>query len=89
MIKGISRQIVEVTDTKSPYFERVFLVVRHQCTDYPSALLDKEAHTLLSAENSYSGLKKARRLHRFKQVAWLALGISLGLCLSLFLTKLS
>lgn len=78
MIKGISRQIVEVTDTKSPYFERMFLVVRHQCTDYPSALLDKEAHALLSAQNSYSGLKKARRLHRLKQLALLVLGGCFG-----------
>lgn len=82
MIKGISRQIVEVTDTKNPYFERVFLVVRRQCTDYPSALLDKEAHAMLSATNGYSGLKKARCLHHIKQIAWLALGGGLGVCLS-------
>ena len=28
MIKGIHRQMIEVTHTGSPYFERAFLVVR-------------------------------------------------------------
>ncbi len=78
MIKGINRQIVEVTDTKSPYFERVFLVVRHHCTDCPAVLLDQEAHKLLSSQDAYSGLKKARRRYAGMQILCLVLGGTIG-----------
>ena len=78
MIKGINRQIVEVTDTKNPYFERMFLVVRHQCTDCPSTLLDQEAHKILSSQSAYSGLKKSRRRYWGVQIVWLIFGGILG-----------
>ncbi len=74
MIKGINRQIVEVTDTKNPYFERMFLVVRHQCTDCSATLLDREAHKLLSSQSAYSGLKRARRRYVGMQLLFLLLG---------------
>ncbi len=78
MIKGINRQIVEVTDTKNPYFERIFLVVRHHCTDCPATLLDQEAHKVLSSQNAYSGLKKARLRYLGMQILCLLLGGILG-----------
>ncbi len=86
MIKGINRQIVEVTDTKNPYFERMFLVVRHQCVDVAATLLDREAHKLLSSQNPYSGLKKARRRYVGIQLFWLLLGGILGAALIQLLT---
>ena len=78
MIKGINRQIVEVTDTKNPYFERIFLVVRHQCTDCPATLLDQEAHRLFSSQKAYSGLKKARRRYWTSQMLFLLFGGIIG-----------
>ncbi len=82
MIKGINRQIVEVTDTKNPYFERMFLVVRHQCTDYPTTLLDKEANKLFSSQKAYSGLKKARRRYWTSQLIFLFFGGIIGAVLT-------
>ncbi len=81
MIKGISRQIVEITDTQSPYFERMFLVVRQQCAECPPAVLDREAHKMITPATAYSGLKHARRRYICKQIGWILLGGALGACL--------
>ena len=43
MIKGVNRQIIEVTDTGSDYFERALLVVRANCTDTDTGMLHEEA----------------------------------------------
>ncbi|MBR2338864.1 MAG: hypothetical protein IKA63_05310 [Clostridia bacterium] len=88
MTKGISRQIVEITDTGSPYFERVLLVVRAGCADHPSPQLEQEAHRLLRAENGYSGLRRARKVTHLRRAAWFAAGSGLGAALSLLLYTL-
>ncbi len=79
MIKGVSRQIVEVTGTGSPYFERAFLVVRPACTDEPEELLHDEAQRMLRSQEGYTGLRRARRRRRLRQFLLLLLGGALGL----------
>ncbi len=81
MIKGISRQIVEITGTDSPYFERAFLVVRQTCTDESEELLHDEAHRVLHSQEGYTGLRRARRQRRFQRVFLLFLGGGLGVLL--------
>lgn len=88
MTKGISRQIVEITNADSPYFERVLLVVRAGCTDHPAPLLQQEADRLIHAQNGYSGLHRARTATRFRQIAWFAAGSGLGAFLSGILFRL-
>ena len=44
MIKGINRQMIEVTHTGSPYFERAFLVVRAECSQPSDETLQHMAH---------------------------------------------
>lgn len=78
MIKGISRQIVEVTDTTNPYFERVFFVVRQQCKEAPSSLLDAEAHRLVNTATGYTGLKRARRLRSLRRLGLFLIGAGIG-----------
>ncbi len=79
MIKGTSRQIVEVTDTTNPYFERVFFIVREQCREASPALLDKEAHRMIGTSAGYSGLRRARRARFLQRCAWLAAGAGMGI----------
>ena len=79
MIKGISRQIVEVTGTGSPYFERAFLVVRPACADASEELLHDEAHRVLQSQDGYTGLKNARRRRRLGRRSLLLLGGVLSL----------
>lgn len=79
MTKGISRQIVEITNTGNPFFERALLVVRPSHTDQPAATLRKEAERVLNDQNGYSGLRRAQRRHRIRQLLWLLLGAALAL----------
>lgn len=78
MIKGISRQIVEVTDTTNPYFERVFFVVRQQCKEASPTLLDAEAHRLVNTATGYTGLKRARHLRLVRYWGLFLIGVAIG-----------
>lgn len=79
MTKGISRQIVEITNTGNPFFERALLVVRPSHTDQPATALRQEAERVLNDQKGYSGLRRAQRQQRIRQLLWLLLGGALAL----------
>ncbi|MBQ9742537.1 MAG: hypothetical protein IJV88_02535 [Ruminococcus sp.] len=60
MIKGINRQIIEVTDTGNTYYEKAWLVVRPEYTRIQSGILEKEARALLKNASSPSCMKPKR-----------------------------
>lgn len=62
MIKGVNRQMIEVTHTGSPYFERAFLVVRGDAVADESKL-HCMAHKVVEQAASYSGLRRGRWRH--------------------------
>ncbi len=70
MIKGINRQMIEVTHTGSPYFERAFFVVRGGCSDLSDAHLERLAHKMLEQADSYAGLRRRRWHLLAKRAAW-------------------
>ena len=89
MIKGINRQMIEVTHTGSPYFERAFLVVRSGGSQPPEVVLQAIAGKVVQQADSYAGIRRQRRrlrLKRFLQsVAAAAVGAgTLWLCQQLF-----
>lgn len=86
MLKGISRQTVEISDAEDPYFERIFLVVRADCTDLPPGRLDEEARRLLRRCTPYSGMRRARRWQRARRWLAAALGAAAGVLVTLLLT---
>lgn len=61
MIKGVNRQIIEVTETGNEYFERALLVVRPGFADVAQGRLHEEAQNLVQHADGYSGLKYNRR----------------------------
>ena len=73
MIKGVNRQMIEVTDTGSPYFERALLVVRPDCVDQQDSRLHEEAHKFLASAGTYTGLRLSKRTRRLR-------GIAFGIC---------
>ena len=77
MIKGVNRQMIEVKETGSPYFERALLVVRPDCTDLQDFQLHEEAQKLLETAGSYTGLRRARRHRKFRRLLFF-LGTSGG-----------
>jgi hypothetical protein len=61
MIRGVSRQIIEVKETGNVYYERAYLVVRPEYARAERELLEKEARKILRKLDAPSGMKKRRR----------------------------
>ena len=66
MIKGINRQMIEVTHTGSPYFERAFLVVRGG-TPPESEKLHRMAEKVVEQAGTYAGLRRQRWRQSLRQ----------------------
>lgn len=47
MIKGVTRQIIEINNTASPYFEKAVLYVRPEASGHIPVILKHEAHRYL------------------------------------------
>ncbi len=67
MIKGINRQMIEVTHTGSPYFERAYLVVRADCGHPSEEQLHRLAQKVVQQADTYAGLRKQRRRWRCRR----------------------
>jgi len=76
MIKGINRQIIEVSDTGNPYFERALLVVRAGAEDDRNGRLHEEAQRFLRSADGYTGLRLSRRYRR-RRLVFVGSGCSL------------
>lgn len=61
MIKGVNRQMIEVTHTGSPYFERAFLVVRTDSGQPSEKTLQQLAERVVRQGETYAGLRQQRR----------------------------
>lgn len=85
MIKGVNRQIIEISDTGSPYFERALLVVQSNMSAAEQQNLHQAAADLLKNTGSCSHLRRERlRLWR-DRVALAALSASGGALLTLLI----
>ncbi|NLN81936.1 MAG: hypothetical protein GX136_05255 [Clostridiales bacterium] len=63
MIKGVNRQIIEVTDTGNEYFERALLVVRPRFADTSPGRLHDEARRFVRNAGGYTNLRLNRKRH--------------------------
>ena len=59
MIKGLNRQMIEVTHTGSPYFERAILVVRGGATAEEEKL-HRMAEKVVEQAGTYTGLRRQK-----------------------------
>lgn len=60
MIKGINRQVIEINDTGTVYYEKAWLMVKPAYADLQQSLLEKEAHSLLKDLDAPSTMKTKR-----------------------------
>jgi len=60
VIKGINRQVIEISDPHSIYYEKAWLVVRPEYVRIQQSVLNKEAKKLMSdvSHPSCMGLKR-------------------------------
>lgn len=72
MIKGINRQMIEVTHTGSPYFERAFLVVRAGSSRPSEEMLQCMAQKVVQQADTYAGLRRQRVQLWARRIAWSA-----------------
>ncbi len=81
MIRGVNRQMLEVTHTGSPYFERAFLVVRADSGQAGPEALQALAEKVVRQAEGYSGLRR-QRLRRWlcrSGFALASMGLGAGL----------
>ena len=62
MIKGISHQIIEVSDTNNKYYERALLVLRPEYASISNEVLEREAKKMLKDMDTVSSAKPKRLL---------------------------
>lgn len=70
MIKGVNRQMIEVTHTGSPYFERAFLVVRADSSQPSEELLNRLAQKVVQQADTYAGLRRQRLRLWARRAVW-------------------
>lgn len=72
MVKGINRQIIEVSDTQSDYFERALFFVNPDYSDAERAVLEHEARRTLRKMSRPAAVRERRRRH------WLLIRLALA-----------
>lgn len=60
MIKGVSKQILEVTNTENPYFEKIIFFVKPEYQKSDREKLQKEAEALASVHQKPPKIKLSR-----------------------------
>lgn len=75
MIKGVSKQVLEVTNPENPYFEKIVFFVKPQYSERDRGELEREAKKL--AEKA----KRPPRVKRTKKEIFKAV-VRAGMCLS-------
>ena len=84
MIKGINKQILEVTNTESPYFERIVFFVKPQGGTVSESVLKAEAEKI--SRSCVKPPKTRRSLkERVRFLVCAALGIGAGCALTLMM----
>lgn len=58
MIRGINRQIIDVQETGSSYYERAYFVVKPEFASAQQQLLEKEARKILKSIDAPSQMKR-------------------------------
>lgn len=86
MIKGINRQIIEVTDTGNVYYERALLVLKPEYSSAQRALLEREAKKVLKRMQVPSSVKQKRIF--FHKIAKVAGAAALGSFLTLLIISI-
>ncbi len=89
MLKGVHHQIIEIRQTEDPFFERALLFVRANCAEQGEEEWQEKGRAFLKRPAPYTGLKKARLLHRLQATLYLVGGGALGVVFGAFLSHLT
>ncbi|MBQ9228102.1 MAG: hypothetical protein IJ168_04640 [Eubacterium sp.] len=87
MLKGVNKQILEVTNTESPYFEKIIFFVRPQGQQLSEKALRGEAEKLAQAAGKPPRARIAAG-QRLATAAFILLGIGAGIALTFLMNML-
>lgn len=62
MLRGVNRQVIEVTETNNLYYEKALLVIRPEYTGAQRHILEKEAKAMLKRMKPPSAIKVRSKL---------------------------
>ena len=65
MIKGVNRQVLEITNTENPYFERIIFFVKPEYGNEDRAKLKKEAVKYASSAGKPPKSRKTKKEIRY------------------------
>ena len=85
MIKGINKQILEVTNTESPYFEKIIFFVRPTSSSVSESKLQEEAEKLSQKIKKPPKEKRSFRQY-FSTGICMLLGLGAGCALTFLIT---
>ena len=60
MIKGINRQVIEINETGSVYYERAWFIVKPAYAQMHNSILEREAQSILRNIDAPSSMKSKR-----------------------------
>lgn len=86
MLKGTNKQILEVTNTNSPYFEKIIFFVRPEGQSISEAQLKMEAESISQKMRKPPKQKKTAK-QILQSVAYSFLGIGAGIALTFILNN--
>lgn len=84
MIKGVSKQILEVTNTENPYFEKIVFYVKPEHQSLDRKKLQKEAETVAATAQKPPRLKISKR-QLLKTAAGCAVFTAVGCIITLII----
>ncbi len=61
MIKGVNKQVLEVTNTENPYFEKIIFFVKPEYGNEDRAKLKKEAESLAKSASKPPKSRKTKK----------------------------
>jgi hypothetical protein len=84
MIKGVNKQILEVTNTENPYFDKIIFFVKPEYKNTDRKKIEKEAEALASTTQKPPKIKIPKK-RIFKIALGSVLFTVIGICLSFLL----
>lgn len=78
MIKGVNRQVVEVADTGSDYFEKALFFVNPKYYGLTDGKLRERAQTLMSAAGAPPKQRKTEKKSKWKTFIAIAVSAAAG-----------
>ena len=81
MIKGINKNVIEVSDVESVYYDKAILFIKPQFADIGQEMLEVEAKKILGNIDVTSSIKSKRRMFEKAMIIICTAAVTATLCL--------